>query len=226
MAISAISDWLRTKGPYAIGVELLKKHGSPSPPLLFLLGTGETGTSRARLTSSLAELNSASDARVPQPAPKAAPSAVRSPRDIAFYRCNTEDGGRIGDDRLPKELHRTRDELKALHRHESYLRGQLAITPDGEELTILANKVVDVYQRKKKGWLRIEHWRASGEILPERVEKLEDPMSLLLERNSLRVQLSKVKHGRTHPNPERDAARQQRLQDVETKLKEHAAAIV
>lgn len=225
MAITAISDWLRARGAYAEGVDLLKRYGHPSGALLFLLGTGETSESRKRLTEQLASLDRAAARSVSQPAARPAPAAVRTPREVAFYRANTSDGGRGDEARLPQELQRTRDELMALHRHESYLRGQLVILPDGEQLTIVANKVVEVYNRKKAGWMRIEHWRATGEILPEKVEPPKDGAALVLERNSLRVQLSKVKHGRTKPDPERDAQRERRLKEIETKLNEHAPAL-
>lgn len=225
MAITVISDWLRSRGAFSLGVDLLKQYGHPSGALLFLLNTGETSESRKQLTEQLSLLDRGSSRSVPQPTARPSPAAVRTPRELAFYRANTSDGGRGDPAGLPKELQSLRTELLSLHRHESFFRGQLTVLPSGEQLTIVANKVVEIYNRKKAGWLRIEHWRATGEILAERIEPPKDGAALILERNSLRVQLSKVKHGRTRSDPERDAQRQRRLKEIETKLNEHAPPV-
>jgi len=218
VAISAVHDWLRTNGDFAAGVALLNRYAKPPRSVAFLLSLGDKPHVRKALCECLERINAVSDTRIPEPPPKAAPSAIHEPQRLAMFRANSQDGGRGDDTKLPPDLQRTREELKALHRHESYLRGQLVLLPDGEELAICANKVVEVYNRKKKGWFRIETWRATGDVPAEKLDIPKDRGALILERNSIRAQLSKVKHGKTKPDPVRDEKYRKRLAELQSQI--------
>lgn len=219
MAISAISDWLRSSGPFNAGVELLKLYGSPSKATLFQLSLGDQPFPRKVLITCLEKLNADSDQRVPATQPgMRAPSAVRDPHAMTLYRMNSVEGGRADLRDLPAALKPDYDEVRALYRQESYYRGRMVEIPDGDQLLDVADKVVETYERRKKLWFKIETWRATGDILKETTPVPKDRGALIMERNSIRAQLSKVKHNKTKPDPVRDAKYVARLAEIQLLL--------
>lgn len=237
MAIAAVSDWLRTDGDFNLGVELLKRYGIASAPTMYLLSCGDSTLGRRKLRECLERINAASNERraaVEQQVKPQAPGSrvvregavstdATAVAEVVLGRVLSDAMPRLDDTQMPPQLRKLKDELAALHRHESYLRGQLAITPDGPGLTEIRDNLIAVFDRKKAGWRRIEAWRVTGKDIAETAQKPVSVHALILERNSLRAQLSKVKHGKAKPDEARDAQRRVRLEEITKLLEQHAA---
>jgi hypothetical protein len=200
-----------------VGLLLLKKYGTPSRPLLFTLDQGENGFSRDALVDALTLLcNGAVERLPPSPAPRSAPSAEHGSVITASTRALEPEDRSSGRDRdLPPDLRALYKQLGAWNREMAYLKGQMLRVQDGMELGQLANEIVRIDKQHAAGWRRIEYWRATGQVLGNPDPATPDLKALILERNSLRAQLSKVKHGKTRPDAKRDAERKDRLADLE-----------
>lgn len=217
MAITTVSDWLRTRGNFALGVDLLKLHGTPSPAQLLLFAQGEDGFSRQVLETALRAVNEQSAAALPErkavhpthaQAPAVSPTEVR-----AFVRALDPDAGTdIKEHLLPAALRPLRTLLRDKHRSLVFLRGQLTRTPDGIELARIAGEIVRLRRELNAGWMEIEHWRATGRAFPRAEETgTLDRDALKRRLNTVRVRLSEAKSGkRPLDEGKQDALRKER----------------
>lgn len=227
MAISTITSWLNSKGSFALGVDLLTLHGHPTPAQLFFFSCGEDGHSRNVLTAALRAVNERSTTVIPA-GPKAvvAPSPANKSTERAVRTAFKSDPGTdIPEHQLPEELRPLRRELRDLHRNMVFLRGRLTSVPDGPELGKVAGQIVHLREKINAGWIAIEYWRATGKPLaggtaPQTVDR---PL-LMKERNTLRVRLSEIKHGKRKAPQDRIEAMKARKAQLDRILNEPVEA--
>jgi hypothetical protein len=222
MAIANISTWLRNKGAFQDGVELLKLHGNPSPTDLFIFGLPESPMNRGKLEDALRRI----DTKFVQSTIAAAPVSKTRPRDAhdvderALQRSLQPPPDTLPELSLPMELRPLRRRLDRLWREKTLLRGSLLSLPNGPQLKATASKVKALGKEIRAGWVVIERWRTHGIIIDMDKAPALDLVALHKKRDSLRVQLSNYKHGKRKYTPDEVAAKQAALDDV-IKLIEH-----
>lgn len=231
MAISHIQSWLASRGPFAIGVDLLKKHGEPTEAELLLFGMKESPFSREKLEAALRAVNDAA----------AAPHIVKrrtSPRDgqlitsreadiheNAFNRSLADPKDQVHEEQLPADLRPLRRQLTELWREYAFLRGTLVNLPAGMDLRSTAGKVIHLRAQMRKGWRIIEHWRQTGHVVNVSEEvKPNDPVSLMKRRKAIEVWLSQRNPNAPKPrfsSPEAIAAKRKELEEIKQLLREY-----
>jgi hypothetical protein len=225
MPISVIHNWLVTRGPFDVGVALLKKYGDPTDAELLLFGMRESPFSREKLVAALRTVNDAAHA----------PTIVKrrsSPRDgqlitsreadieeNAFNRSLTDPKDQVQEELLPADLRPLRRQLTEQWREYTFLRGTMVNLPAGMELRSTAGKVIHLRAQIRKGWRIIEHWRQTGHVVKVSEEvKPNDPVSLMKRKNALEVWLSQRRTGARKGTAEAIAAKQKELSEVKALL--------
>lgn len=221
MAITAVQDWLTGNGSFAKGVELLKSHGRPTSTDLFLFSTGESPFARQKLTAALTAVNNASTERIlhaPLPMAKAIEVDVITSR--AFDRgMRGEAGQDVSEEMLPASMRPLRKQARDLHRHLVHLRATMLAMPDGMELRHTAEKIVSLRKQLNSVWRCIEEWRVTGiPVFPHEAKAEAGQNDLVRELNSLNVQLSKAKHGKSKAPADKVAAWEARKAAIKTML--------
>lgn len=221
MAITAVHDWLTGRGPFVKGLELLKAHRDLTPSEAFLFVQRESPFARQKLVDALTRLNTAATERVlsrPTPVGQAIKEDVTTAK--AFERAiKNEAGTDVPETSLPLPLQPLRRQLRDMHRHMVFLRGTLLGTPDGMDLRHVAERIADLRRRINKGWRSIEEWRETGVVaLPEEGTRPTGHNDLVRELNSLNVQLSKAKHGKSKAGPDKVAAWEARKEAIKSIL--------
>lgn len=221
MAYAAVHDWLsRGSSDHAAGVALLFRHGAPSPAERFLFSLRPCPYTRRLLRLRLSELNTAStqELNASKPPVRVPPAVAERIAQEAHDRSMQQEAGMdITVGSLPPRLQPLRQDLKRMHDELKFLRGRLGLTPDGMLLRELADRITDLRKRINHGWSILETWRATGEVLISGAPSV-DHAELMRERNTLRVRLSEHKHGRRTLSDEALAAKQHRLDEINTLL--------
>lgn len=205
MSFRAIHEWLVVKGQFNLGVQLLQTHGQLTTTQEFLFKTGETAFSRRKLTEALQALHTQAVAATPRaPVLRQIPVERDKTHAAAFTRGLSADAGTdLPEQSLPPQLRPLRGELRDMHRLMVFLRGTMTRIPDGMELRKVAEQVVDLRTRINAGWLTIETYRATGQLVqPAPSKETKDSGELRRELASLRVQISKAKHGKRKASEE------------------------
>jgi len=185
------------RGPFEDGVALLKEFGKPSGALLFILSTGDDMHNRQLLDGELAHIQEAAKKRVEERRPviQVSVSAVGRAQDLAEAK-SLESTFEEDPRPLPPELLALRQDLKTKHKLMMHLKGAKSKVPNGMDLRHIALQIVDLYDEMRAGWLVIETWRSTGQVLKLGPEAGPvDVAALIKRRNSLRAQLSKAKKG-------------------------------
>lgn len=228
MAIAAIHDWLLVKGTFSLGLELLRVHGKPSATDQFLYSQGETPFSRRKLTIALQELNSRSDvaaANIVTPMGAAPHSAPQDYEERAFHSSlRSEPSREVSVEVLPVELQDLRRDLTSWHKEMTFLRGTMIREREAHALRGIADEVVALHERIKRGWNRIEFYRATGRILEAAKKPTMNEAELLRELRSLNVWISQRKHNVRTCTPEQMKEKEQRKEEVTKLLRNVAAA--
>lgn len=225
MAIAAIHDWLRVRGTYALGLELLRMHGRPSAAELFLLQQGESPFSRQRMERRLRTVNDAAIEAVSQVVTVSASPEVVPPHEEEALRLSLADKPPqdMPEEALPPQLQPLRRDLKQWHQEMLILRGMMMKTPDGQELRGIAEQVVELHERIRNGWRVIEYYRATGQVMGATPERKVDVVDLTRELRALGVWLSQRKTGARKSSPEQIDQRKARKVVVEQLLKDASA---
>ncbi len=221
MAITAVHDWLTVKGPFAKGLELLKAHRDLTSTEAFLFAQGDKPFPRQKLVDALTSLNKAATERVlarPTPLGQAMKEDVATAR--SFERAIKSEAGKdLPESSLPAALQPLRGQLRDMHRHLVHLRATLLGCPDGIELRNIAERIVDLRFRINSGWRVIEEWRATGVVaMPKEAPPPVGQNDLVRELNSLNVQLSKAKYGKSKAGPDKVAIWEARKQAIKSIL--------
>lgn len=196
------------RGPFEDGIALLKEYGKPSGALLFILSTGEDIHNRQLLDGELALLQQAATKRVEERRPVVAISLSAVGRAHELAETKSLESTFEEDARpLPPELQVLRKELKTKHKLMMHLKGVKTRVPNGMDLRHIALQIVELYDEMRAGWLVIETWRSTGQMLKLAPEAGPvDVGALINRRNSLRVQISKAKKGSRKATPEQVAS--------------------
>ena len=230
MAISSIHDWLTRKGEFTHGVDLLKLHGAPTPAQLVLFGMAESTFSRAKLVEALRKVNdaavvpSAHRGKVQKPGPVIVPGD--EVEDRVHKRMLNNANKDLPIELLPKELRPVRELLKQQWREFTYARGRMENIPDGMHLREAAEHVLDLRQKMRHGWWRIEHWHKTGSIVQTNAQKeITNPVDLLRRERKLSTWLSQRKPGaknQRRSTPEEFEAKKMELDQVRKLIKQNA----
>jgi hypothetical protein len=219
VAIASITTWLRARGPFSEGVELLKLHGRPSPADLFIYGLGETSVSRERLTHALSHIHEVTVEATGAHTHSIKATVVVSPEERAERRTTVDDKAQgVHEDQLPPELRDIRRQISADFRTLSFLRGKASNMPDGMELRQVAMEIADLHDKVRAGWLCIETWRDTGTVITFRPTQEKDREELHKERASIRSQLSPTRIAARGTPPEKVEAWRKRLNELDTLL--------
>lgn len=226
MALADINTWLRNKGPFATGVELLKLHGSPSAADLFVFSLPESSMSRERLEKALRNLDAKVTERVKAPPHVKPLQRERDSHDIterAYHRSIREPAKELPEQALPEELRPLRRSLDRLWREKLLLKGSLSSLPNGMELRTAAEHITALGRSLRAGWEVIERWRTHGVILRTDQPAPVPVHKLIGRRDSLRVQISRMKNGKQNSTPEALARKEAELADIINLLKHGTA---
>lgn len=204
MAITTINDWLRTNGGFALGLDLLRLHGSITYRQNLLFRDGETGPARRELVAALKAVNE--QHVVPDPDVPVVTVTRREnyQQDEKVFRksLHKEPLFDVPIEALPPEMQAIRKELTALHRQRTFLRGKLTATPDGPHLRELAAQILDLRLRIKAGLTALEMYRTTGQSLPPDPDKgVKSPSELKLKLQQLRVYINRVDKGHRKAKP-------------------------
>jgi hypothetical protein len=222
MAFSDINTWLRNKGPFATGVELLKLYGTPSSTDLFVFSLPESSMSRERLEKALRAIDSKVSKTVREAPAVNIQLRARDADDIverSFQRSLREPAKEIPEQALPQELRPLRKALDRMWREKLMLKGSLRHLPNGIDLRHTAEKIVDLGKSIRAGWEVIERWRTHGVILRTDKPAPVPAHKLVGRRDSLRVQISRMKSGKQKSTPETLARKEAELADIMKLLK-------
>lgn len=222
MAFADIQAWLRDKGAFARGVELLKLHGNPSPTDLFVFGLPESPMSRERLVDALKAIDKKVTERVLRAAIPNIKPRERDSEDLAervLHRSLRKPPENLPEQALPQELRPLRRDLDRKWREKILLKGSLPNLANGIDLRHTAEKIVLLGKEIRAGWEVIERWRTHGVIL--RTDKPEPvPVHKLVgRRDSLRVQISRMKNGKQKSTPDSLARKEAELADIMNLMK-------
>jgi hypothetical protein len=227
MAFQDIEQWLRSNGDFARGVELLKLHGNPSSTDLFVFGLPESPMSRERLTKALRALDKKVTDRVRNAPLPQIKERQRDAEDLAervLHRSLRKPPENLPEEVLTAELRPLRRELDRKWREKIMLKGSLPTLPNGIELRHTASRIVQLGKEIRSGWEVIERWRMHSVVL--RTDK-PDPVpvhKLVGRRDSLRVQISRMRNGKQKSTPESLAAKEAELADIMNLMKNGAPA--
>lgn len=226
MAFVDIHNWLRDKGPFAAGVELLKLHGTPSSTDLFVFSLAESSMSRERLEKALRAIDAKATKKVkdtPLPTPKERQRDADDIVERSFHRSLRKPPENIPEQALPVELRPLRKALDRMWREKILLKGSLPSLPNGMDLRNTAEQIVELGKKIRAGWEVIERWRTHGVVLRTDQAAPVPVHQLVGRRDSLRVQISRMKSGKQKSTPETLARKEAELADI-LKLLKHGTA--
>jgi hypothetical protein len=203
MRSEAIHAWLRTNGPFAAGVQLLREAGCTDEALLFVLDLGETSVSRKSLTEALQSIH---DRVVHATAAVAVPTVVQEPtkaevakEDADLVHAHVD---RYALRKLTPEQEALRKEATDALRTMSYYRARLETLPSDEDRLRDAGHIVRLDLVAVRAFARLDAWLATGRdpgTDPPKPEPTEE--ELRKELRSITSALSHVKHGRRVVSP-------------------------
>jgi len=218
----AIHAWLRTNGPFAAGVELLKATGCDDDVLLFTLSLGETKLSREDLRQAL---QAAHDERVRATVAITLPAETRqliTKADIEHERQDLKRSVQL-DAYDGMELSNAQDELrkkaKDALREMGYYRARLETLPSDEDRHKEALLVVKLDMVAVRAFARLDAWLATGRDPgdePVRAELTEAEMKQ--ELRNIESYISRVDKGRRTVSPAKLQSWKDRKDELTKKL--------
>lgn len=221
-----IRDWINNPSDFNTGLELYQKYGTRHHHVKMVANRGDTPANRQDLIYELGKLVGRDEI---VPVAVLEPVSATPAKLTAYVSVQEVASSQKGKIEFPPEVEALRKEAIDKKNRASFLHHQVFTKnyESKEERAKDSNEILDLMDEVKSSWDKIDYFKEHGKLpeVPEPVAKVlsDNPIELLMRRNTLRTYISSARKG-NHPRrkPEHIPAWEAEIEQIELKLNEEA----